>query len=149
MVGLTGPRTCAFRKPDGQLCGATPLRDGDFCFWHDPDHATEATEARRLGGLRRRREKTLEGAYDFEGFSSVASIRRFVEIAALDVLGLENSVARANGMARLAVVAAKLLELGDVEMRLAALEAVVRRRSPVERSAFDVEGLVESTEAAS
>ena len=136
MVGLTGPRTCAFRKRDGQLCGAPPLRDGPYCFWHDPDHAAEAAEARRLGGLRRRREKTLEGAYDLGGLGSVAAIRRFVEIAALDVLGLDNSIPRANAIARLALVAAKLLEVGEVEERVEALEAAVRARPPSAQSAL-------------
>ncbi len=150
MVGLTGPRTCAFRKPDGQPCGATPLRDGPYCFWHDPDHAAEAAEARRLGGLRRRREKTLEGAYDLEGLSSVAAIRRFVEIAALDVLGLDNSIPRANAIARLALVATKLLEVGEVEGRVEALEAAVRARPPGARSLLDEpEAAIEFVERAS
>jgi len=132
-------QTCSFVKPDGARCGAIPLRDSTFCFWHDPAHAAEAAEARRLGGLRRRREKTLEGAYDLDGLASVPGIRRFVEIAALDVLGLENSVARAGVIARLALVAAKLLEVGELEQRLAILEAAVAARPAVTPSPFDVE----------
>jgi len=30
------------------------MKGEDFCFWHSPEHAEEAEEARRLGGLRRR-----------------------------------------------------------------------------------------------
>ena len=71
------------------------MRDGEFCYWHDPKHAVEVAEARRLGGLRRRREATVSGAYDFEGLGSVGHIRRLVEVAVLDTLGLENSIARA------------------------------------------------------
>ena len=40
---------------------------------HSPEHAKEVQEARRLGGLRRKREVTLSGAYDFEGLGTVAS----------------------------------------------------------------------------
>ena len=58
---------------------------------HSPEHAAEAAEARRLGGLRRRREVAVTGAYEFPGLQSVADIRRILEIAVLDTLGLENS----------------------------------------------------------
>ena len=133
------PRTCAQRKADGSPCGAHPLRDGKFCFWHDPDHAQEAAEARRLGGLRRRREKTLEGAYDLgEGFDTVSGIRRFVEIAALDLLGMEVSTGRINAMLRAALVAAKLLEVGELEKRIEVLESVMAKPQPSD-SPFDAE----------
>ena len=29
-------RQCAFRKEDGQMCQAAPVKDGDHCFWHSP-----------------------------------------------------------------------------------------------------------------
>ena len=50
---------------------------------HSPEHAEEVTEARRLGGLRRRREVAITGAYDLGGLESVADIRRLIEIAVL------------------------------------------------------------------
>ena len=102
-------RNCKFVKDDGEPCRAAPLQDGDFCLWHSPDHAEEAAEARRLGGLRRRREKAVSGAYDIEGLESVGAIRRLLEIAALDTLSLENSVARSRTLAYLAQVALKAL----------------------------------------
>ena len=64
-------RTCAAVTGQGKPCRQAPLLDGEFCFWHDPEHAQEAAEARRLGGLRRRRERTVSGAYDLEGLESV------------------------------------------------------------------------------
>ncbi len=62
------------------------MRASKFCFWHDPAHAEEMAEARRLGGLRRRKEKAVEGAYDFGGLVDVSQVRRLLEIAALDTL---------------------------------------------------------------
>jgi hypothetical protein len=75
-----------------------------------PEHAEEMAEARRLGGLRRRREKAVSGAYDFEGLADIGRVRRLLEIAALDSLALENSVARSRTLAYLAQVALKALE---------------------------------------
>ena len=114
--------TCAAAKQDGERCTVAPLRGDTFCFWHSPDHATEAAEARRLGGLRRRREKTVEGAYDYDGLGSVEQIRRLVEIAAVDALGLENSVARGRILIAAAHAATRLLEIGELEERLTNLE---------------------------
>ncbi len=79
---------------DGRSCTAPPLTGGTECFWHDPDKSEEAAEARRVGGLRRRRDKTIAGLYGVAGLGDVGSIRRLLEIATLDTLGLDNSIAR-------------------------------------------------------
>jgi len=128
-------RRCSFIKEGGEPCEATPLLDAPFCFWHDPEHAKEAEEARRLGGLRRRREKAVSGAYGFEGFESVGQIRRLIDIAAIDTLALENSVARSRTLAYLAQVGISLLEKGEMEERLRALEEMVRATPGRRRSA--------------
>jgi hypothetical protein len=67
----------------------------------------------------------VSGAYDFEGLDSVQSIRRLVEIAAIDLLGLENSIVRSRTLISAAVAAAKLLETGELEERIATLEQAV------------------------
>jgi hypothetical protein len=86
------------------------MRDADRCFWHHPDKADEVAEARRLGGLRRRREKTVAAAYDLAGLEDIPSVRRVLEIAVLDTLGLDNSVARSRVLVGAAAAAAKLIE---------------------------------------
>ena len=95
---------------------------------HSPEHAEEVAEARRLGGLRRRKEKAVSGAYDFEGLGSILRIRRLLEVAILDTLSLENSVARSRTLAYLAQVAVNLLEKGELESRLAAMEGALGPR---------------------
>ena len=121
-------RICSFRKQDGERCRSTPMRDSDLCFWHDPDHAEEAEQARRLGGQRRRREKITEGAYDLEGLDTLEGIRRLLSVALLDAVGLENSVARCRVIISGVQAAAKLLEVGEMEDRLAAVEAALGPR---------------------
>ena len=95
-------------------------------------------EARRLGGLRRRREVAVSGAYEFVGMETVGGLRRLLEIAAVDTLSLENSIARSRTLAYLAMAAIKLLEVGELEQRLAALEASHGQKSLPE-SVFDAE----------
>ena len=125
---MVSESSCRAVKDDGQPCRAPRLRDSEFCFWHSPEHAEEAAEAQRLGGLRRRREKAVAGAYDFDGLDSVPKARRLLEIAALDSLALENSVARSRTLAYLAQVALKALEVGELAERIEALERLVAPR---------------------
>ena len=121
-------RACKALKEDGGRCQSPPLLDGDFCLMHSPEHAEEMAEARRLGGLRRRREKAVSGAYDFEGLADVGQVQRLLEIAASDTLSLENSVARSRTLAYLAQVALKALEVGQLAERIDALERLVAPR---------------------
>ena len=106
---------------------------------HSPEHAEEVQEARRLGGLRRRREATLTGAYDFESLETVSGIRRLLQVAILDTLGMENSISRNRTLAYLAQVALRTLEVGDLEKRIMTLEQAVRGRLEQSPSVFDVE----------
>ena len=121
-------KTCSYRRETGQACRAAPLRDGDFCLWHDPEHTEEVAEARKIGGSRRKRERTVAVAYDFEGLTSADSIRRLLEIAVVDTLSLDNSVNRNRTLAYLAQGAIRLLDHAEHEDRIRALEAALGPR---------------------
>lgn len=123
-------RGCTGINERGERCGATKMRDGDYCFWHAPEREVDAAEARRLGGLRRKREKTLAGAFEVTGLDSVPAIRRVVELVMLEALGLDNSVARCRILLAAATTAVKLLEVGELETRLALLEDAARSHPP-------------------
>ena len=86
---------CQALTRNGRPCRAPALREGSQCFWHAPESGEAAAEARRLGGLRRRREGTIGGAYALEGFRTDADLQRVLELALTDTLELENSIARA------------------------------------------------------
>lgn len=49
-------------------------------------------------------------AYDLAGLDTIGSVRRVLEIAVLDTLGLDNSVARSRVLVGAATAAAKLIE---------------------------------------
>ena len=125
---MAAPRRCNAETGEGEPCRQAPLQDREYCFWHDPEHAAEATEARRLGGLRRRREKTVAVAYDLEGLATLDQIRRLLEIAVMDTLALENSIARSRVLAYLAQVALRVVEAADLQERVVALETAMGPR---------------------
>lgn len=136
---MVGERGCQFVMPDGRRCRSSALRGEEFCLFHSPAHQEEADEARRLGGLRRRKEKTLAGAYEFAGLARVPDIRRLLEIATLDALALENSVARVRALTYICQTGLRCLEVGELEERLAFLEAALRSREPSAASDFDLD----------
>jgi hypothetical protein len=135
-------RRCAYAKADGEACSMAPLRDRPYCFAHDPERATEAAEARKLGGLRRRKEGTIAVAYDLPGLDSVVGIRRLLDIVVTDGVGLDNGIPRLRVLISTAVAATNLLKVGEFEERLAALEATVGSQQPKdEDAAFPMEAL--------
>ena len=134
-------RLCAFRFPDGRPCHSPPLHDGDFCLMHSPEHAKGVQEARRLGGLRRKREATVAAAYDLEGLETVDGIRRLLQIAVTDTLGMENTIARNRMLVYQAMAALRTMEIGVMEKRISVLEQAVhgQRSPPADQSMFDFE----------
>ena len=125
---MSDTSSCEAQKSDGSPCRMRPVRDGSLCFAHDPGHAKEAAEARRLGGKHRRREWITAGAFEVEALESVEGIRRVIEIAVLDTLSLESSVARARALFAGCAVLLKLREVSDLEERLQSVEAALRPR---------------------
>ena len=123
----SGPRRyCAATKSDGQPCRAAPLRDGTLCFLHAPDRAEDAAKAQHAGGIRRRREGTLGVVYDLQGLETAAGIRRVLEIALDDALGLDPGIGRSRILVAVANAAMKLLDTAEHEARIEALEGAVR-----------------------
>jgi hypothetical protein len=118
-------RGCTYEMTDGLACQAPALRGKTVCYWHDPEKAEEAAEARRIGGMHRRKAKSVATIYDFAGLRTVESAQRLLEIAAIETLALENSIARNRALISAAAGAGKLIEAGDLEERLTAVEAAV------------------------
>jgi hypothetical protein len=117
-------RRCTFESSDGRQCRAAPLREGTLCFLHDPERAEDAAEARRLGGLRRRREGTVGVVYDLMSLDRVDGIRRLLDIVVADALGLDHGIGRLRVLIAAASAALKVVEAGEFEARLEALEVV-------------------------
>ena len=126
--------------PTALPAAPTPCATSSSATFTIPITSRRPPTSRRLGGNRRRREKTIEGAYDLpDGLRSADAIRRVVEAVTFDLLGMESTIARANALLRAAGVAARLLETGELERRIADLEAALAARQPDSSSPFDVD----------
>ena len=120
-------RGCTALTLDGRPCGATRRRDVPYCFIHDPDSIAEVAEARRLGGLHRRKEKTVAIFWEVTGVGTIEEHERLLEIAAFDTLALDNSIARSRTLIDAVRTGLKVREAGQLEARLAALELALAR----------------------
>lgn len=112
----------------GEDCRQAPLREKDFCFWHDPESEEAAMEARRLGAQRARREGSVASAMQIDGLGSIADLRRILEVVLYDTLALQNGVPRNRLLVSLVQAAAGLLKDGEFEERLTAIESVLGDR---------------------
>ena len=70
----------------------------------------------------------MAAAFDFEGLNTIEELLRLLEIATMDTLSLENSIARNRTLATITQAHARLLETGEQEERLTGMEAVLGPR---------------------
>lgn len=112
------------------------MRDEPYCFWHSPETAAEAAEARRIGGLHRRKKKTIGTVYGFHGMRTIEDLQTLLETVAIETLALENTIARNRTIGGFLSVGAKLIEVGDHEERLRALESTQQGEASDEPDAF-------------
>ena len=115
-----------------------PLVESEFCWVHEPQNAEAAAEARRVGGVRRRREGTVQLAYAFNGLATIEDMRRLLEIVAIDTLSMDNGVPRNRTLIAVVMAGLKALEIGDLAERLEALEAIVKAQGR-QPSGFDAD----------
>ncbi len=115
--------TCGGTKRDGTGCGGIALPSG-LCWAHDPAVRDRADEARRRGGHNRSTiaRATRRMPRDLKDLGS-----RLLEAFEAVNAG-ELAPDKAHAMARLASVYCTLYQVGEVETRLDALEAVAQSR---------------------
>jgi hypothetical protein len=119
-------RTCRAKTAlTGEDCRQAPLRDRDFCFWHDPENEEAAAEARRLGSQRAKREGTVAAAMQIDGIGTMAELQRVLTVVLFESLALQNGVQRNRLLVSLVSAAQELIKDGEIEKRVEALESVL------------------------
>ena len=87
--------------------------------------------------MRSKRESTVRGAYELDDLGSIGGIQRVVEIALVDALSLDSTPTRCRILFYGATVALKVIEVGQHEERIQALEAAVLAHKEEHDSVFD------------
>lgn len=125
---------CTATTKSGKPCRAQALAGGTCCLMHSPERAAEVAAIRRAGGLNRRTKRAAGTAYPAT-LRSVGDVQALLEETLRDTVQQENSGARTGALARLASTALKALEVGELEERLAALEARLGLRETQQETA--------------
>ena len=118
-------RRCEAPTTEGPRCQAAALDGSRFCFFHDPAKAEERRAAQAMGG-RQGKVKTLPDTAPDVNVENGQDVVRLISETINQVRRGEIDPRVANAVGYLANVLLKAAEQGDVEERLAALEAVVR-----------------------
>jgi hypothetical protein len=120
-------RLCTATTGSGQPCQMAPLEGATLCFQHSPTTARERAEARKKGGRNRSRVSPAgdPGPVDL---GSADAIRELLAEETRATLQRSPSDTRARTVVALLTLAVKLLEVGELEARLEALEEQLRTR---------------------
>jgi hypothetical protein len=122
-------RQCSGITKAGERCTANPIRGGEWCIFHSPDHAEKRVDVRHRAGLGRRNTeralkrlpKSLQDTLDV----------LYRTLSALESGDLEPSRATAVATVSRAIVAVS--ELGQFEMRLQEIEKQLAGQSDAQR----------------
>lgn len=115
-------RKCSSLNRDGKPCSATPRTGREHCAWHDPDLEANRRAGRVAGGRNRSNAARARKRMSTTGMD-LASVDALLCIALLDLLDGELEPGVASSAATLGRAIATIRQAGDIEARLAALEA--------------------------
>lgn len=126
MTTATNPQHCQATTRAGRQCAAYVVAGSIYCFAHDPTLRETRTAARRSGGQARAGRKITTGNTQPREIKNVGDVLTLLGETVGDVLTLENSLARAQTIARLALAMVKCFEVSELEQRLTALEERIK-----------------------
>jgi hypothetical protein len=118
---------CGGQTRDGAPCGMPRLSGSEYCFAHDPRRGRDRAKARVKGGRNRRTTHGMAPPDTAPSLRSVDAIQVELERAVFDTLQQANSAQRNRTLGYLLGFALRALEVGEIESRLEALEAMVGR----------------------
>lgn len=114
---------CKAITTNGAKCQAKPKAGESYCFIHSPKYAADRAAARRKGGFA---TKTPHGG-NLEiipsEINTIQDARKILIYALAELAPMENSLQRVRAYLALFDSFVKSIEIGEIENRLAALEA--------------------------
>jgi hypothetical protein len=116
-------KPCKATKTNGQPCGGYSVGDGDYCYMHEPTRAKERAEARKQGGYNRRTAHAGDSSKLPAQVRTVADVYTLLDYTMLETIALDNSIIRTRALIALSECYLHALEVGELEARIAVLEA--------------------------
>jgi hypothetical protein len=133
------PKQCQHIKTDGTRCQANAISRSQYCFFHDPRKAKQRAAARKAGGYKKHKMAALSSDTPDRQLESLAEVVSLLGETINEVRRGEIDPRVSNAVGYLTNVLIKALEQGNLEERLAALEAIVNNQPKRPVSLFDTE----------
>ena len=114
---------CQHIKDSGDRCRASALARSGFCFFHDPDRATEREAARRAGGLANR--PTVLSVAPRTPLKTASKVALLIAQTIHQTRRGELDPKVANSVGYLSNILLKALEHENIEEQLELLEGVL------------------------
>lgn len=117
---------CAAKTAAGKQCQMPPSASG-YCFAHDPGRGGQRAKARRAGGKARHVPHSA-AATPAAQLDSLADARAILAYALAETLVMDNSILRTRALVAIAQAGIEAWKIGELEQRLAAIEAAMAQK---------------------
>lgn len=113
---------CQATTQTGDPCKMAALTDGEYCFAHEPGTGVERAKARKKGGENRYTPHFGDPSKLPDTVTTLGDANKILTYTLTEVIGMDNSIARARLLLQLYDSYVKSFEIGELEQRIAALE---------------------------
>ena len=119
---------CKAKTHGGQPCKAKPIKGSKYCFIHDPASGEARAKARKLGGQRQRTPHAGNPETLPKQIKTIEDVKGLLDYTLAEIIPLENSIQRGRLLVALAGEYVNAIKTGEIESRLAAIEAALKQR---------------------
>jgi hypothetical protein len=114
---------CKGKTAAGDPCKMPALKGGRYCFTHSPASRAAQAAARKRGGENRHTPHAGNLEAIPEKIDSIQDAREILNYVKAELLAADNSIPRNRALLALFDSFVRSLEIGELEARIAALEA--------------------------
>jgi len=115
---------CHGKTASGKPCKMPAVKGTRLCFAHSPARAAERAQARRRGGQNSHTPHAGDPSTIPANIGSLEDAGKLLNYVLAELLVMDNGIARARALLAAYEMCLKSIEIGELEARIAALEAL-------------------------
>jgi hypothetical protein len=115
---------CRGKTTSGAPCKMPAIKGGRYCFTHSPETRAAQAAARKLGGTNRATPHAGNAETIPAQIVTIQDARALLDYVRDELIVMDNGIARNRALIALAEAYVRSLEIGELEARIAALEAM-------------------------
>lgn len=114
---------CKAKTTKGTVCTMPAIKGGRLCYIHAPETAAARAVSRKLGGENRHVQHFADPATLPQDVTTLEEANKLLKYVWDETEGMDNSIARNRLLLACYEMFVKSIEIGEMEARIAALEA--------------------------